>query len=108
MPSLGADMEAGTLVRWRVAPGDVVARGDVVCEVETDKGVIEVQTFTAGRLQALVVQPGAHVPVGTVLARFGEGGESVTASGSGSAKTKGRAPAGAAAAAAGAAAVAIV
>jgi pyruvate dehydrogenase E2 component (dihydrolipoamide acetyltransferase) len=80
MPSLGADMEAGTLVRWRVALGDVVGRGDAVCEVETDKGVIEVQTFTAGRVHALLVEPGARVPVGTVLARFGEGGGSESGS----------------------------
>lgn len=70
MPSLGADMEAGTLVSWRVAPGHVVARGDVVCEVETDKGVIEVQTFSAGRVRDLLVSPGTRVPVGVVLAHL--------------------------------------
>ena len=36
MPSLGADMEAGTLVEWRVKLGDSVKRGDVVADVETD------------------------------------------------------------------------
>ena len=39
MPSLGADMEAGTLVEWTAKPGDVVRRGQVVAVVETDKGV---------------------------------------------------------------------
>ena len=38
MPSLGADMEAGTLVEWLKQPGDVVQRGDVVAVVDTQKG----------------------------------------------------------------------
>ena len=37
MPSLGADMEAGTVVEWRVKPGDTVRRGDIVAVVDTEK-----------------------------------------------------------------------
>ncbi len=70
MPSLGADMEAGTLVRWRVKVGDVVRRGDVVAEVETDKGIVEVEIWQGGVIDALVVTPGTKVPVGAVLARM--------------------------------------
>ena len=43
MPSLGADMEAGTLVEWLVKPGDQVKRGDIVAVVETQKGAIEIE-----------------------------------------------------------------
>ena len=68
MPSLGADMEAGTLVEWRVKPGDFVKRGDVVALVETDKGIIEVEMWEGGAIDTLIVQPGTKVPVGTVLA----------------------------------------
>jgi pyruvate dehydrogenase E2 component (dihydrolipoamide acetyltransferase) len=68
MPSLGADMEAGTLVEWRVHPGDAVKRGDIVALVETEKGVIEVEIFEEGIVQEILVQHGAKVPVGTVLA----------------------------------------
>ncbi len=68
MPSLGADMEAGTLVEWRVKPGNSVKRGDIVALVETEKGVIEVEIFEEGTVDALLVQPGAKVPVGTPLA----------------------------------------
>ena len=68
MPSLGADMDAGTLRAWRVGPGDAVARGDVVAEVETDKGIVEVEIWEAGVIEAIAVQPGTKVPVGTVLA----------------------------------------
>jgi len=68
MPSLGADMEQGTLVEWRVRPGDRVARGDVIALVETEKGLIEVEIFTGGVVESIVIEPGATVPVGTVLA----------------------------------------
>jgi pyruvate dehydrogenase E2 component (dihydrolipoamide acetyltransferase) len=68
MPSLGADMESGTLVDWRVKPGDAVKRGDVVALVETEKGVIEVEIFESGVIDSLIVQPGEKVPVGATLA----------------------------------------
>lgn len=68
MPSLGADMEYGTVVDWRVKAGDRVKRGDVVALVETEKGVIEVEIFEAGVIESLVVQPGQKVPVGAPLA----------------------------------------
>jgi pyruvate dehydrogenase E2 component (dihydrolipoamide acetyltransferase) len=68
MPSLGADMEAGTLVEWLKKPGDTVKRGDVVAVVETQKGAIEIEIFEAGVLDRILVQPGEQVPVGTPLA----------------------------------------
>jgi len=68
MPSLGADMEAGTLIEWKIQPGDTVKRGDVIAEVETDKGDVEVENFEDGVIDQLIVLPGAKVPVGTVLA----------------------------------------
>jgi len=68
MPSLGADMQFGTVVEWRVKPGDAVKRGDVVALVETEKGVIEVEIFESGVVESLVVQPGQKVPVGAPLA----------------------------------------
>jgi pyruvate dehydrogenase E2 component (dihydrolipoamide acetyltransferase) len=68
MPSLGADMEAGTLVAWRSKPGDVLRRGDIIAEVETDKGIVEVEVFAHGVLERCLVEPGARVPVGAQLA----------------------------------------
>jgi pyruvate dehydrogenase E2 component (dihydrolipoyllysine-residue acetyltransferase) len=68
MPILGADMEAGTLVAWHKQPGDRVRRGEVVAEVETEKGLIDVEIFVSGVVDRLLVQPGQKVPVGTVLA----------------------------------------
>lgn len=68
MPSLGADMEFGTIVEWRVAPGDEVTRGQIVAEVETEKSNIEIEVFTNGRIDELLVPVGVEVAVGTPLA----------------------------------------
>jgi pyruvate dehydrogenase E2 component (dihydrolipoamide acetyltransferase) len=70
MPSLGADMEAGTLVEWLKKPGEPVKRGDVVAVVETQKGAIEIEIFEAGIIDQILVEPGQQVPVGTPLARL--------------------------------------
>jgi len=68
MPSLGASMEAGTLVEWLKRPGDVLRRGDIIAVVDTEKGAIEIEVFEDGVLEETRVPPGATVPVGTVLA----------------------------------------
>jgi pyruvate dehydrogenase E2 component (dihydrolipoamide acetyltransferase) len=70
MPSLGADMEAGTLVEWLKQPGDPVIRGEAIAVVETQKGAIEIEVFETGTLAELLVQTGETVPVGTPLARI--------------------------------------
>ena len=68
MPSLGADMEAGTLVEWLKHAGDVLKRGDIIAVVDTQKGAIEIEVFEDGVLENTIVEPGQKVPVGTVLA----------------------------------------
>ncbi|HML11614.1 MAG TPA: biotin/lipoyl-containing protein, partial [Stellaceae bacterium] len=75
MPSLGADMEAGTLVEWLVKPGDWVKRGDIVAVVETQKGAIEIETYQAGQIEQILVDLHSKVPVGTPLARIRTEGE---------------------------------
>lgn len=74
MPSLGADMESGLLVGWQKQPGDVIHRGDLIAEVETDKGIIEIEAFTNGVLEKVLVPVGEKVPVGTVLALIRDDG----------------------------------
>ncbi|MCB9764639.1 MAG: 2-oxo acid dehydrogenase subunit E2 [Alphaproteobacteria bacterium] len=71
MPSLGADMEDGTLVEWRVKVGDTVSRGDIVAVVETQKGAIEIEVFESGTVLSIEVPEDEKVPVGAVLARIG-------------------------------------
>ena len=68
MPSLGADMEDGTLTEWRVKPGDKVNRGDIIAEVDTQKGLIEVEVFDEGTIDKLLIKEGEKVPVGKVMA----------------------------------------
>jgi pyruvate dehydrogenase E2 component (dihydrolipoyllysine-residue acetyltransferase) len=75
MPSLGADIQDGTLVQWLVKPGDPVKRGDIIAVVETDKGAIEIEIFLNGVVQSIVVPEGEKVPVGAVLAQIGADGE---------------------------------
>lgn len=70
MPTLGADMEVGTILEWRIAPGDTVHRGDIVAVVDTEKSTIEVEIFEDGVVEELLVAPGVEVAVGTPLARI--------------------------------------
>ena len=81
MPSLGADMEAGKLVEWLVAPGDPVKRGDVVAVVETQKGAIEIEVFSDGVLRDCLANPGDRVPVGEVIAMLDSGKASAAPTG---------------------------
>lgn len=71
LPRLGWTMEEGTFVEWLKRDGDVVAPGDVLFTVESDKSLNEVESFDAGVLRIPAdspAQPGARVPVGAVLA----------------------------------------
>lgn len=97
MPSLGADMEAGTLTRWLVSEGDTVHRGDIVAVVETVKGAIDVEVFEDGRIERLLVEPGTEVPVGTPLALIRSAGEPAAAAKAKAQKPRGPAPSGSAA-----------
>jgi pyruvate dehydrogenase E2 component (dihydrolipoamide acetyltransferase) len=74
MPSLGSDMEAGTLIEWVKQPGDRLAKGDVIAVVETQKGAIEVEVFQDAVMGRILVEPGESVPVGTPMAEL-EGAE---------------------------------
>jgi pyruvate dehydrogenase E2 component (dihydrolipoamide acetyltransferase) len=70
MPSLGADMEKGTIVAWHVEPGTVVQKGDIIVDVETDKGTIAVDVWQSGKVADLLIKPGATVTVGTTIAHL--------------------------------------
>ena len=65
MPSLGADMDEGTLIEWLVKPGDAVRKGQVVAVIDTAKSAIDVEVFESGTVAELLVEPGTLVPVGT-------------------------------------------
>lgn len=75
MPSLGSDMDEGTLNEWLVKPGDKVTRGQVVAIVETTKAAVEVECWQEGIVDELVVPVGETVQVGTTLATLTAPGE---------------------------------
>jgi pyruvate dehydrogenase E2 component (dihydrolipoamide acetyltransferase) len=80
MPALSPTMETGTLAKWIVKVGDSVKSGDILCEIETDKATMEVESIDEGVVAELVVAEGAEdVPVGQVIARLREEGEAVVA-----------------------------
>src|SRR5512134_327271 len=69
MPKLGADMTEGRVVEWLKKPGEPIARGEVVLVIETDKANVEVESWAAGTLEKILVEPGDDwLPVGTPLA----------------------------------------
>jgi pyruvate dehydrogenase E2 component (dihydrolipoamide acetyltransferase) len=71
LPSLGADMDRAKLNMWLVRPGDVVHKGQIIAEVETEKAVLDVECWDEGVIEKLLVQPGPEwLPVGTPLARI--------------------------------------
>ena len=63
MPKLGQSEEMGKIVRWRKKVGETVAKGDILFEIETDKAVLEVESFYEGTLLKIVVREGATVPI---------------------------------------------
>ena len=67
LPDVGEGLTEAEVVAWRVAPGDVVAVNDVLVEVESAKSVVELPSPFAGTVAALLVEPGATVPVGTPI-----------------------------------------
>jgi pyruvate dehydrogenase E2 component (dihydrolipoamide acetyltransferase) len=76
MPKLSDTMEEGTLLQWRKREGDPIRRGEVLADVETDKADMEFESYTEGTIAKLVVEPGATVPVGTLIAIIRLPGES--------------------------------
>ena len=70
MPSLGADMDEGRVIEWRVAVGDTVHRGDLVAVVETEKSDIDIEIWHDGIIEEFLVDVGQLVDVGTPIARL--------------------------------------
>ncbi len=76
LPKLGNTVESAIILAWRVAVGDAVAAGDVICEIETDKATLEVESTVSGVLLARFFEEGVEAPVLTNIAAVGAPGES--------------------------------
>jgi pyruvate dehydrogenase E2 component (dihydrolipoamide acetyltransferase) len=70
MPQLSDSMDEGKLISWKVSVGDHVKSGDVIAEVESDKAVMEVQTFKEGLVKELLINEGEEAKVGAVMAKI--------------------------------------
>ena len=70
LPSLGADMDVGRVVEWRVAIGDTVSRGDVMAVVETEKSDIDIEIWHDGVVLEFLVGLQEEIPVGTPIVRL--------------------------------------
>jgi len=79
LPSLGADMDEGTLLEWKVGVGDTVRKGQVVAIVDTTKAAVDIESWQEGTVHELIAEIGQKMPVGTVMATLLEAGETVGA-----------------------------
>jgi pyruvate dehydrogenase E2 component (dihydrolipoamide acetyltransferase) len=79
MPQLSDTMTEGTLVKWLRKEGDKVKEGDKIAEIETDKAVMEMESFESGTLALQVVKEGQKVKVGALLAVIARSGDDVEA-----------------------------
>ncbi|MBL6966449.1 MAG: 2-oxo acid dehydrogenase subunit E2, partial [Anaerolineales bacterium] len=77
MPKLGFDMAEGVLVRWVVAEGGEIERGNVLAEIETDKATVEVESAFTGVVLKHLAGEGDVLPVGAPISVIGKPGESV-------------------------------
>jgi len=68
MPKLSDTMTEGVLVKWRKQPGDKIAMGDIIAEVETDKATMEMEAFEDGILHKIDIPEGGKAPVGSRIA----------------------------------------
>jgi pyruvate/2-oxoglutarate dehydrogenase complex dihydrolipoamide acyltransferase (E2) component len=75
MPKLGYDMTSGSIVSWLVSVGDGVSRGQAIAEIETDKVVIEMESFGAGTLIEIVYEADedVEIEVGEVIGYLEDG-----------------------------------
>ncbi len=68
MPKLHPDMESGILCQWNVSEGDTVSAGDILCEIEYNKVVTEIEAEGTMQIVSLAAEEGDELPCGTVLA----------------------------------------
>lgn len=72
MPNLGTTVDEMKIVKWLSNEGDSVERGEPIFEVETDKAIMEVESYLAGYLKKIVAGPGEVVTTGSIVAYIGD------------------------------------
>ena len=84
MPALELAQETGKVIRWLKAPGDAVAKGEPLLEIETDKVTTEIEAPASGILMNVSAREGDVIPVGQAIAQIGAPGEAGAAAPAGS------------------------
>ena len=79
MLSLSPTMEVGTIAKWNYQEGDEVNAGSVLCEIETDKAVMDYEISQGGVLLKIIVPQGKEANVGAPIAILGKQGEDISA-----------------------------
>ena len=77
MPSGGQTTDEMLIQKWNKIPGDLVKRGDVLFEIETDKASMPVESFAEGTLLAIIYKEGERVKEGEIVAYIGDPGEKI-------------------------------
>ena len=77
MPKLGFDMAEGVLVRWVIAEGGNINRGEILAEIETDKATVEIESAFTGIVHKHLAAEQDVLPVGVPIAVIGEAGEEI-------------------------------
>ncbi|KAM7396498.1 hypothetical protein PAMP_019533 [Pampus punctatissimus] len=76
MPALSPTMEEGNIVKWLKKEGEAVAAGDALCEIETDKAVVTMESNDDGVLAKILMEEGSrNVRLGTLIAVMVEEGQ---------------------------------
>ena len=70
MPQMGVSVAEGTVVEWKKQPGDWIEADEIIASISTDKIDTDVESPATGRVQEILVEVGATVEVGTVMARI--------------------------------------
>jgi pyruvate dehydrogenase E2 component (dihydrolipoamide acetyltransferase) len=83
MPRLSDSMEEGTILQWLKQPGEAVAIGDELVEIETDKANMAYEADVAGTLSEILVQEGETVAFGTPFGVVGDSGDGTERSAAG-------------------------
>ncbi|MCD6018584.1 MAG: pyruvate dehydrogenase complex dihydrolipoamide acetyltransferase [Bacteroidetes bacterium] len=79
MPKLSDTMTEGVVEKWHKKVGDKVKSGELLADIATDKATMEFESFQDGVLIHIGIEEGKSVPVDSVLAILGKGGEDVNA-----------------------------
>ncbi|KAK1788891.1 hypothetical protein P4O66_015805 [Electrophorus voltai] len=76
MPALSPTMEEGNIVKWLKKEGEAVAAGDALCEIETDKAVVTMESSDDGILAKILLEEGSkNVRLGVLIALMVEEGQ---------------------------------